>query len=62
MRERVPVLSGGGGEKVTLRIIAGYAHVWNGFGDAKRRGGRVATWTSGARGAGVTKERSNALS
>lgn len=33
---KIPILVGGGGEKVTLKITAKYADMWHGFGDPQQ--------------------------
>ena len=36
VRNPIPILIGGGGEKVTLKLTAQYAAMWNGFGPPER--------------------------
>lgn len=38
VQKKIPICIGGGGEKVTLRITAQYADIWNGFGTAEELG------------------------
>ena len=44
---RIPILIGGGGEKVTLRIVAEHADIWHAFGDSatlKRKSDILDDW------------------
>ncbi|MEM8534531.1 MAG: LLM class F420-dependent oxidoreductase [Chloroflexota bacterium] len=47
IRNPMPILIGGGGEKVTLKLTAQYADIWNGFGPAdsyKRKNEILDNW------------------
>jgi len=46
-QRRVPILVGGGGEKVTLRIAAQHADIWHGFGSVeewRHKNGVLDSW------------------
>ena len=47
VRNPIPIMIGGGGEKVTLKITAQYADIWNGFGPPEtwaRKSGILDDW------------------
>ena len=47
VRQPMPILIGGGGEKVTLRIVAEHANIWNGYGspdEMRHKNGVLDAW------------------
>jgi probable F420-dependent oxidoreductase len=49
VRGTIPIMVGGGGEKVTLRITATYAALWNSFGPVAKWSGKNAILTDWCR-------------
>jgi probable F420-dependent oxidoreductase len=58
VRGTIPILIGGGGEKVTLRITARYADLWHGFGDAQTWAPRTKSSMGGVTRSGAIQPRS----
>ena len=50
VRNPIPICIGGGGEQITLKLVAQYADIWNGFGPLKtfkRKGEVLDRWCAG---------------
>ena len=58
-RPRPPILIGGGGEQLTLRVVARHADIWHGFGDPTTLTRKIGLIDEYARGYGRDPARSS---